>query len=265
MRYARMARQSSGSFVLTLALLCAFFGGISGGVLGFNMGRQTQATAQLEPATLQQAGQTQTCSPSQIYLAAAQGVVSIQATGADGRQNQISNDSGFFVSTDGDLLTSYHVVENMPDILVVLDSGQSYPAELVQADPVQDLALLKISGQQTTPLWLNLEQTPQVGEQVCAIGNPMGELPQSLTVGYLSALQRQVQTDDGKVMTMLQTDCAINSGNSGGPLLDSQGRVIGVVSARYRDTAAENIGFAIPISCAGELLAQLPDAASLPE
>lgn len=119
-----------------------------------------------------------------------------------------------------------------------------------------DLALLKIDTTGLKPVAIGNSDELVVGEQVCAIGNPLGELTDSLTVGYVSALDREINTD-GTPINMLQTDCAINPGNSGGPLFDMNGNVIGITTAKYASDEIEGLGFAIPINDAMGIVADL--------
>jgi len=125
----------------------------------------------------------------------------------------------------------------------------------VGADSDHDLALLKIEHENLRPVAVGDSSTLVVGEAVCAIGNPLGMLTNTLTSGYISALEREIYIE-GTAKNMLQTDCAINEGNSGGPLFDMNGNVIGITAAKYYGTTIEGIGFAIPIN---DFVKQLPD------
>ena len=153
--------------------------------------------------------------------------------------------SGFIISQDGYIVTNNHVVEDATSISVLLNDGTKYPAELVGRDPVSDLAVLKIDANGLSYLTWGNSDDLQVGEQVAAIGNPLGEFANSMTVGYISALDREIDID-GTPRKMLQTDAALNSGNSGGPLLNLKGQVIGVVTAKSGGSNVEGLGFAIP-------------------
>ena len=130
---------------------------------------------------------------------------------------------------------------------VTLTSGESYPAELIGSDEENDVALLKIDAADLPVVSIGESDDLQVGAQVAAIGNPLGELTNTLTVGYVSALDREINTD-GTPINMLQTDAAINSGTSGGPLFDMYGNVVGITTAKYASSSIEGLGFAIPIN-----------------
>ncbi len=168
--------------------------------------------------------------------------------------------SGFVVSPDGYILTNDHVVADSSRIQVSLQDGRTVDATLVGADPAIDLALIKIdAGDKALPvLPLGNSKELRVGEWVIAIGNPL-DFEQTVTVGVVSAKERQVpigETDLG-LAQFIQTDAAINFGNSGGPLLDAAGNVIGINTAIRRGNMAEGIGFALPIDQARSAMEQL--------
>ena len=160
--------------------------------------------------------------------------------------------SGFIFSDDGYILTNYHVIEDSDSIKVATYDGNSYDAELVGYDESNDIAVLKIDASGLSPVVLGDSDNLNVGDSVVAIGNPLGELTFSLTSGVVSALDRQVTLSSNVTMDLIQTDCAINSGNSGGPLFNLYGEVIGITNAKYSSSGSEasidNIGFAIPIN-----------------
>ena len=160
--------------------------------------------------------------------------------------------SGFIISADGYIVTNNHVIEYATTISVLLHDGTKHPAVLVGRDPETDLAVLKIEADGLSYLTWGASDALQVGEQVAAIGNPLGEFANSMTVGYISALDREINID-GTPRNMLQTDAAVNSGNSGGPLLNLQGQVIGIVTAKSSGMDVEGLGFAIPSSVAANI------------
>jgi len=162
--------------------------------------------------------------------------------------------SGFVIDPDGLILTNYHVVGSRPEkISVKLADGSTYKADPLFSERANDLALLKISPRKKLPfLKLGDSDDLQVGQKVLAIGNPFG-LSGTLTTGVISALNRSVQAAEDTLEDMIQTDAAINRGNSGGPLLDSQGSVIGVNTAILGE-ANIGIGFALPINRAKVML-----------
>ncbi len=173
---------------------------------------------------------------------------------------QIGQGSGFLISPDGFILTNYHVVEDSDSIQVTLEGGRGYKAEVRGKDPSIDLALLKIepAGEPLPTLPLGDSEALRVGEWVIAIGNPL-EFDQTVTVGVVSGKERRVplRSTDIAVVSFIQTDAAINFGNSGGPLLDARGNVVGINTAINRQFLAEGIGFALPINQARAVVDQL--------
>ena len=157
--------------------------------------------------------------------------------------------SGFIISDDGYIVTNNHVIDGAESISVLLHDGSKHAATLVGRDPTSDIAVLKIDAKDLSYLTWGDSDALLVGEQVAAIGNPLGEFANSMTVGYISALDREINID-GNPRHMLQTDAAVNSGNSGGPLINLKGRVIGIVSAKSSGMNVEGLGFAIPSSVA---------------
>lgn len=162
--------------------------------------------------------------------------------------------SGFIITSDGYILTNYHVIENSDAITVSLYDGTSYAAKLIGYDQSNDIAVLKVDADNLVPVVLGDSDNINVGDSVIAIGNPLGELTFSLTSGAVSALDREVTLSSSVTMDLIQTDCAINSGNSGGALFNLYGEVIGITNAKYSSSGSsgeasiDNIGFAIPIN-----------------
>lgn len=160
--------------------------------------------------------------------------------------------SGFIFTDDGYILTNYHVIEDAGSITVSCYDGSSYSATLIGYDESNDIAVLKIEAEGLTPVVLGKSADLNVGDSVVAIGNPLGELTFSLTSGTISAKDREITLSSNVTMNLLQTDCAINSGNSGGALFNLYGEVVGVTNAKYSGSSSsgasiDNIGFAIPI------------------
>jgi len=155
--------------------------------------------------------------------------------------------SGVIHSADGFIITNNHVVAGSQKFTVTLYTGQSYPAKLVGVDPQTDIAVLKITASGLKPAVVGDSSKMIVGEQVDAIGNPLGELGGTVTNGIISALDRPI-TLDNETKNLLQTNAAINPGNSGGGLFDGSGRLIGIVEAKSSGLGIEGIGFAIPIN-----------------
>lgn len=169
--------------------------------------------------------------------------------------------SGVIFDKNGYVLTNNHVISSQGgetvQIMVVLSDGRSFPGEVVGADPLTDLAVVKIEGRDLPVARLGDSNKIQVGQFAVAIGNPLGEtLRNTVTMGVISATDRTLQVDANRVMRgMLQTDASINPGNSGGPLLNSEGEVIGINTAIVAQ--AQGIGFAIPINTAKQVSQQL--------
>jgi len=161
--------------------------------------------------------------------------------------------SGFIIDSDGSILTNEHVIDGMERIIVKLSDGRSLRGRVIGADADTDIALIKIDGQQGLPVApLGDSSTLRMGEWVCAIGNPLG-YEHTVTVGVVSYVGRKLF--DASLDNYIQTDAAINFGNSGGPLINSRGEVIGINAAV--SSRASNIGFAVPISGAAAILPQL--------
>jgi S1-C subfamily serine protease len=166
--------------------------------------------------------------------------------------------SGFLINADGQILTNYHVISGSSDVEVTMPPDQSrYKAKVLHRDPGHDLALIQIEPKKKLTSFLKLGDSDnlQVGQKVLAIGNPFG-LAGTLTTGIVSSLHRKIQSEErSDLEDMIQTDAAINSGNSGGPLLDSQGYVIGINTAIYGPNGGSvGIGFAMPINRAKVML-----------
>jgi len=160
--------------------------------------------------------------------------------------------SGFVIDADGEILTNYHVIQNAERIMVKFSDGRSLPARVVGIDPDTDIALIKVDARNLHVAPLGNSETLRVGEWVCAIGNPLA-YEHTVTVGVVSYLGRKLF--DTSLDNYIQTDAAINFGNSGGPLINGRGEVVGINSAISQ--RASNIGFAVPINEATAILPQL--------
>ena len=194
--------------------------------------------------------------PGAVYQQNVKAVVLITAevrgTSMFGQTTGMSSGSGFVLTEDGYVVTNHHVVDSASAVTVTMHDGTEYDARVVGSDSTNDVALLKIEEDvKLQAVAVGSSDVLNVGDQVVAIGNPLGELTSTLTVGYVSAKERDVTTD-GTTINMIQTDAAINSGNSGGPLFNSKGEVVGITTAKYSGSSSsgatiEGIGFAIPI------------------
>ena len=195
-------------------------------------------------------------SPSQVYAMNVNSVVAISNQTTTNVWGQVSetasSGTGFIISPDGYILSNYHVVEGASRLTVMTYMGDEYEARLVGFDQMNDVAILKVEAAELPTVTIGSSDDLIVGDQVVAIGNPLGELTSSLTVGYISAKDRTINTD-GNLINMMQTDAAINPGNSGGPLFNMKGEVVGITTAKYSGSTGsgasiEGIGFAIPIA-----------------
>ena len=169
---------------------------------------------------------------------------------------EVGAGSGFIVSADGLVITNKHVVsDSQADYTVLTNDGQKYSAKVLALDPVQDLAVIKIQSTKTfQPITLGDSSSIQIGQTAIAIGNALGQFSNTVSVGVVSGLQRTISASDQIGSTtetlqgIIQTDAAINEGNSGGPLLNLKGEVIGINTATATD--AQSIGFALPVNIA---------------
>ena len=207
--------------------------------------------------------------PKMIYQNYASSVVAISATvqsvsyGGQTRQGT-STGSGFILTDNGYVVTNYHVIEGATSVKVVMGTEEEYDAEVIGYDSLNDVAVLKIDAENLPAVKLGSSDELCIGDMVVAIGNPLGSLTATLTVGYVSGKDRQVATDSKSVINMIQTDAAINSGNSGGPLFNMYGEVVGITSAKYSGTTSsgasiEGISFAIPIDDVMSIIGDLRD------
>jgi S1-C subfamily serine protease len=205
---------------------------------------------------------------AQVLAKVEPAVVSIQATIDQGPFSSTAAGSGMILTSDGEVLTNAHVVNGASSITVTL-SGQSQAraATLVGIDTNNDLALLKINGASNLPtVSLGKSSEVQVGDDVVAIGNALAlQGSPTVTEGIISALNRSLGAGSGEMPGLIQTDAPISSGNSGGPLVNAAGQVIGIntaVATSSQETTASNIGFAIPIDKAMTIVEQLRNGSS---
>lgn len=205
-------------------------------------------------------------SSSEIYEKNIGSVVAVTCTISSGRGQTYgtSAGTGFIISEDGFIVTNYHVVEDAVSVHVTLSDGTEYTCEVRGYDETNDVAVLKAEDATgLKPVTIGSSSALKVGDPVVAIGNALGELSFSLTGGYVSGIDREITTD-GTVLNMIQTDAAINSGNSGGPLFNSQGEVVGITTAKYSGTTSsgasiEGISFAIPLDDVIGIISDLRD------
>ena len=260
--------------VIAIALICSLLGGVAGAGTAMLVKLETTSSAsqaenqanvstsvegQRENAVVDitKIDTSKRMSAAEVYAVNVNSTVGITTsitTNFWGYQTtSAASGSGFIFTDDGYILTNFHVVEDSSSITVAMFDGKTYDAKLVGYDEANDVAVLKIEAQNLVPVVLGNSDDVNVGDSVVAIGNPLGELTFSLTSGLISAKDRDITMSSGSSMRLMQTDCAINSGNSGGALFNMYGEVIGITNAKYSSNSAseasiDNIGFAIPIN-----------------
>ena len=253
-----------GMKLTAMALCCALLGGAVGGGIVWGVGNHSGETSvNVSGRTVSQVslktvdGQTE-MSDAEIYAANVNSVVSINVTGTSGYNffgqpvQSASSGSGFVLTSDGYIVTNYHVVKDAQTVKVTMYNGDEYDAQYVGGDEDYDIAVIKIEATGLPAVTLGNSEELNVGDHVLAIGNPLGDLTFSMSGGMVSSVNRTINVD-GTPFNMIQTDASINPGNSGGPLLNSYGEVVGIVSAKYSSygtsgESVEGLGFAIPIN-----------------
>ena len=164
--------------------------------------------------------------------------------------------SGVFLTSDGYIVTNFHVIKNSNSVTVTTTDGKEYPAEVIGYDEEEDLAVIKIDGTGFTPAVIGDSASTRVGDTAIAIGNPLGTLGGTVTTGIVSALDRQIEVE-GQLMTLLQTNAAVSPGNSGGGLFNARGELIGIVNAKSDGEDVEGLGFAIPSNTVKEVTSDI--------
>lgn len=276
-REVRKGRAGAFARTLCMCLVCALLGGLGGAAVTSSRisGRiedleqsmeeiKAQPVSQSTPLTMGSVtGEEVSISPAVIYDRACQQVVGITTEVTYSNFFGMSSSSavsgsGFIVTENGYIITNYHVIEyaytGNREVTVMLHDGTRYSASIIGVEESNDIAVLKIDAANLSAASFGDSDSLAVGETVYAVGNPLGELEFSMSTGHVSALDRVISTGEGAdSINMFQIDAAVNSGNSGGPVYNSRGEVIGVVTAKYSDTGVEGIGFAIPINDAASI------------
>ena len=270
--------------VIACCLICALLGGLGGGAMmtGY-MNRRFDAIEQnvtkIEKENLlKQSTQGSvpaastaysggTLAPGDLYDMACEQVVGVSTevtyTNFFGmRSSAAVSGSGFIITANGYIMTNYHVIEDAYktglSVNVIVYDGTRYKAEIVGVEPDNDVAVLKIEADGLNAVTLGNSDAMRVGDVVYAVGNPLGELDFSMTTGHVSAKDRRIVTDrNGGAIAMFQFDAAINSGNSGGPVYNARGEVVGIATAKPASYGVEGIGFAIPINDATRIAKDL--------
>lgn len=268
-------KKSGAGKAVALVLVCALVSGcmgVGGAFLGSSLVRQGQPETVLSDGVstvmkgvretsvlqIQQIDSSKTLSAAEVYAANVNSTVGIVTSAVTTnfwgqRTTSAAAGSGFLFTDDGYILTNYHVVQGADSVTVSTYDGTKYDAKIIGFDESNDVAVLKIDAEGLTPVVIGNSDQLNVGDSVVAIGNPLGELTFSLTSGTVSALDREVTMSSGISMELIQTDCAINSGNSGGALFNMHGEVVGITNAKYSGSSGsgasiDNIAFAIPIN-----------------
>ena len=268
--------------IVVLALCCSLVGGAAGagGVVAANafLGNKDNVRESIKDDSVMLTGQRDQTSLKTVSVDTNKALTDAELYAANvnstvGITTSVTTDyfgypvqaeaagSGFIITSDGYILTNCHVVEGATSIKVTTYGNETYDAELIGCDADNDIAVLKINAKGLTPVVLGDSDQLNVGDSVVAIGNPLGQLSFSLTSGSVSALNRNLAIKN-MATNLIQTDCAINSGNSGGALFNSYGEVIGITNAKYSGSsgtsaAIENIGFAIPINSVRDIVTSI--------
>ena len=283
-------KKRSGGFAkaVVLVLVCALASaGATYGVLQYDeyygdddqnvnqvvLGSESSAAATMEaaeadetPAATSLTSTGQEMSAEDIYDMAVNQVVGVNSetqTNVFGQETTSAvSGTGFIISEDGYILTNYHVIEYAVNyagytLTVMMYDGTSYPAAIVGYEEDNDIAVIKIDAEGLSVVTIGDTEEMEVGDTIYTVGNPLGELDYTMTSGIVSALDRVIQVDSMTSINMFQIDAAVNSGNSGGPVYNAEGEVIGIVSAKYASTGVEGLGFAIPINDAIEIATEL--------
>lgn len=255
-------KRHNGLKIASLALVCSLLGGAIGAGAVWAVQSGSVATTEIAVSDRQatQVAVTQVSSGSamsdeEVYASNVDSVVSINTSATTNYFGQTvetaSSGSGFIITTDGYIVTNYHVIEDSSSVAVTLCNNETYDATIIGYDEDYDLAVLKIEATDLQAVTIGDSEALNVGSRVLAIGNPLGELTFSMSGGMVSSVNRAINVS-GTPFNMIQIDAAINPGNSGGPLFNTYGEVIGIVSAKYSSDSSgesvEGLGFAIPIN-----------------
>lgn len=262
---ANKKRKKNNGFkaVVATGLICSLIGGGIGGVVGANIAADNLRAVLLDSETdaqidetnrLQLMGGFNEVSPVvAIAEKVTPSVVGVKTFGTAytywGQRipnQELGSGSGIIYSEDGYIITNYHVIENATSVMITLSDGTEYDARIIGSDASSDLAVLKVEAENLPEAELGDSSALQIGELVVAIGNPLG-YENTVTDGIVSGLNRQL-TDYIDSATLIQTNATINSGNSGGALVNSKGKVVGINSAKLVASNAEGMGFALSIN-----------------
>jgi len=267
-------------FIVIIAGASALVGAVAGGFAVYRavQGQSSNLLAPIQnilPANNTNPGQTLTLNNTDVETAVTKSVQQVsptvvtvvgtipgQTTFFGNTGDQMVSGSGFFITDQGYILTNNHVVEGTKEVSIVLSDGSEQKATIVGTDPYSDIAVLKTGGKVPAVAALGNSDVLNPGESVIAIGSPLGNFKNTVTVGVVSATGRSIDTGNGyQIEDLIQTDAAINHGNSGGPLVNLAGEVIGINTLIVRNTGsgdvAEGLGFAIPVNTAQAVAQQI--------
>jgi serine protease Do len=267
-------------FILIITGASALVGAAAGGFAVYRavQGQPNNLPAPIQdilPANNTNPGQTLTLNNTDVETAVTKSVQKVsptvvtvvgtipgQTTFFGNTGDQTVSGSGFFITNKGYILTNNHVVEGTKEVSIVLSDGSEQKANIVGTDPYSDIAILKTDGKVPSVAALGNSDVLNPGESVIAIGSPLGNFKNTVTVGVVSATGRSIDTGNGyQIEDLIQTDAAINHGNSGGPLVNLAGEVIGINTLIVRNTGsgdvAEGLGFAIPVNTAQAVAQQI--------
>ena len=266
-------------FVIIVAGASALTGAVAGGAVVYRTIQQRaslpEAVQQILPANKTNPNQTLVLNNTNVETAVTQSVQKVgpavvtvvgtipgQTTFFGPTGDQTVSGSGVFITDQGYILTNNHVVEGTREVNIVLSDGTEEKAAIVGTDPYSDIAVLKTDGKVPAVATLGNSDVLDPGESVIAIGSPLGNFKNTVTVGVVSATGRAIDTGNGyQIEDLIQTDAAINHGNSGGPLVNLAGEVIGINTLIVRNTGsgdvAEGLGFAIPVNTAQAVAQQI--------
>ena len=257
--------------LICVCLVCALVGGLVGGFVSWSALKSRLPSASSDkpivPSVETKNVSNETATANDIYSVGCRQTVgiSLEITSANIFGQTSSSavaGTGFIITSDGYIMTNYHVIEpayeNNYKITVLFKDGTSYEASVAGFEEDGDIAVLKIDANDLSPVTVGNSDNIAVGDSVFAIGHPLGELDFSMTSGRVSALDRSITADRNSApINMFQFDAAINSGNSGGPVFNESGEVIGIATAKVGSSGVEGLGFAIPINDAADIANEL--------
>ena len=249
-----VTRGALAACMIATMIISSILGAAIGGAFGRTVttdGRQSRNDSELSQLDLGDATGSE-LTVSQIVDKDENAVVEIVVSGTAqnmwGQMQLVQGaGSGVIVKDDGYIATNYHVIQGANKVEVTLHNGEFYPARIVGSDPANDIAVIKIDAKDLTTATIGDSSTVDVGDLAVAIGNPLGQLGGTATTGIISALDRTLDVE-GTTLTLLQTDAAINGGNSGGGLFNSKGELIGIVESKASAVGVEGLAFALPIN-----------------